>query len=205
VPRLAQEPAARLPYLALARDQPGGRTHGRVEARSQFFEAEIAVDGTYLIESRHWITPSHSHYEFSIFRFSRLARSTTRACIFRVSYIARCHGFRGDETLPKSVRTETGEEQLQAAIELRHDSRNLDVDVIGLKFLADKGDCAAALQLAERELNRERPNGIQAYRWLYVAGETARAAETLAAFSPEERRQAERVTAAYLQRPTARK
>jgi hypothetical protein len=76
---------------------------------------------------------------------------------------------------------------------------------MGLKFRADEGDRTAALQLAERELDREQPDGTQAYRWLYVAGETTRAAEILASLSPEERTEAERITAAYVQRPAARK
>jgi hypothetical protein len=109
-----------------------------------------------------------------------------------------------DGTLTKPARTEASDEQPLAAIELRRDSSRLDMDFVALKFRADEGDRTAALQLAERELNREKPNGIQAYRWLYVAGETARAAEILAALRPEERREAERATAAYLQRPTTR-
>lgn len=112
-----------------------------------------------------------------------------------------------DGTPPKPARTAADLEQRQAANELRHDPRglNVDIDIMGLKFRADEGDRAAALQLAERELGRQQPDRIQAYRWLYVAGETARAADTLAALSPEDRMEAERLTAAYLQRPTARK
>jgi RNA polymerase sigma factor (sigma-70 family) len=117
-----------------------------------------------------------------------------------------------DGTQPKSQPLQaedeppqTDEKPLQAAIEMRRQPGGFDQDVMQLKFRADEGDRTAALELAERELNRARPDLIQAYRWLYVAGETARAAETLAALSPEQRTEAERVTTAYVQRPTAPK
>jgi hypothetical protein len=84
-------------------------------------------------------------------------------------------------------------------------TRGFNEDVFRLKCRADEGDRTAALELAERELNRARPNLIQAYRWLYVAGEMARAEKTLVTLSPEQRTEAERVTTAYVQRPTAPK
>jgi RNA polymerase sigma factor (sigma-70 family) len=110
-----------------------------------------------------------------------------------------------DGTSPKLPQPQTDEESLQAAIEMRRAPRGFDEDFVGLKHRADEGDRIAALELAERELNRARPNLIQVYRWLYVAGEMARAAKTLATLSPEQRTEAERVTTAYVQRPTAPK
>ena len=108
-----------------------------------------------------------------------------------------------DGESPKPQPPQTDENTLADAIDMRLESGGFNEDVVHLKFSADQGDRVAALELAERELKRTRPNLIQAYRWLYVAGETARAAETLAALSPEQRIEAQRVTTAYVQRPTA--
>jgi hypothetical protein len=109
-----------------------------------------------------------------------------------------------DGTPPKPAQPTSGEEQWQTATDRRRGLDGLNLAAFSLKCRADEGDRAAALQLAGNELARETPNRIQAYRWLYVAGQTDRAAEILAALEPEERREAERVTAAYMQRPTAR-
>jgi RNA polymerase sigma factor (sigma-70 family) len=109
-----------------------------------------------------------------------------------------------DGTPPKPLQPQTDEESLQTASETHLEPWGfVDVDVFGLKCRADEGDRTAALELAERELKRTRPNLIEAYRWLYVAGEMARAAEILATLNPEGRTEAQRVTTAYVQRPTA--
>jgi RNA polymerase sigma factor (sigma-70 family) len=108
-----------------------------------------------------------------------------------------------DGTLPKPQPPQTDVNTLADAIDMRSEPGGFNEDVVRLKLRADQGDRVAALELAERELTRARPNLIQAYRWLYVAGETARAAKALANLSPEQRIEAERVTTAYVQRPTA--
>jgi RNA polymerase sigma factor (sigma-70 family) len=110
-----------------------------------------------------------------------------------------------DGSSPKPQPPQTDESTLADAIDMRRGPGGFNEDVVRLKSRADEGDRVAALELAERELNRARPDLIQVYRWLYVAGETARAAETLGSLSPEQRIEAQRVTTAYVQRPTAPK